>query len=193
VRNCAESFIKLADNRNLAVALYWLAVCELIWVFTQDCRTADEVLGLARQLSDRQIEFLALRIRALSQVNVGHIRPGVRSAEDALAIVAELNEPVWELEVLHTTVTAYAVAGELDQALRNCQRGMDIVRRLNLPVARFEWDGLSADIYQRLGRYQEAADTLAPAIPGFRDHFMRRHHSLALLKLLTPTMPWESS
>jgi hypothetical protein len=43
--------------------------------------------------------------------------------------------------------------------------------------------GLSGDAYYGLGRYRESAESLRSALPIFRDHFMRRHHGLCLLKM----------
>jgi DNA-binding SARP family transcriptional activator/transcriptional regulator with XRE-family HTH domain len=185
VRDCAEQFARLADKRNLVVALYWLAVCEFnLGFFARARRTITEALVLARQLADRQTEFLALRILALSQTSLpDSLWEGVRSIEEALVIVRELAEPAWEMEVLHTTAHIYNVAGQYEAAIKICHKGVDIIQRLDVPVGQFEWDGVIADAYYGLGRYQEAADILAQAVPGFRDHFMRRHQALALLKL----------
>ena len=46
-----------------------------------------------------------------------------------------------------------------------------------------DWLGLSGDAYYGLGRYLESAESLRRALPVYRDHFMRRHHGLCLLKM----------
>jgi DNA-binding SARP family transcriptional activator len=185
VRNCVKAFGQLADQRNLAVALYWLSVCEFnLGTFSNASRTADNAIWLARQLSDRQIEFLALRILGLAQASFPEgMARGIQSCEQSLAMVREFGERSWEMEILHSTAHVYNVAGQHEAAIRICQEGMDISRELGVSVGQFEWQGVLADAYHGLGRYQDAADILAKAIPGFRDHFMRRHHALALLKL----------
>ena len=52
-----------------------------------------------------------------------------------------------------------------------------------MTVAAAEWLGIRGDAYRGLGRYRESAESLNVALPIFRDHFMRRHHGLCLLKL----------
>jgi tetratricopeptide (TPR) repeat protein len=54
---------------------------------------------------------------------------------------------------------------------------------LGVRVATADWLGLSGDAYYGLGRYRESADSLRSALPIYRDHFMRRHHGLCLLKM----------
>jgi tetratricopeptide (TPR) repeat protein len=46
-----------------------------------------------------------------------------------------------------------------------------------------DWLGVSGDASYGLGRYHEAVESLRSALPTFRDHFIRRHHGLCLLKI----------
>jgi DNA-binding SARP family transcriptional activator len=185
IRECVRAFGQLADQRNLAVAQYWLAVCEFnLGTFAAAIRTAGQAIALARRLPDRQVEFLGLRILALAQASFpDSTAQAVRSCQQALAMVRELGEPSWEMEMLHSTAHVHNTAGQHEIAIKVCHEGIDLNRRLGVSIGLFEWQGVLADAYQGLGRYQEAADILAEAVPGFRDHFMRRHHALALLKL----------
>jgi tetratricopeptide (TPR) repeat protein len=185
VRNCVDAFGRLSDQRNLAVALYWLAVCEFnLGTYTSARRTAGHALSLARQQSDRQVQFLALRMLALAQASFPDGQEqGVASCARALAFAREFGEPAWEIEMLHSTAHIYNLAGRHEAAIRTCREGLEVSQGIGISVGQYEWQGLLADAYQGLGRFQDAADTLAKAIPGFRDHFMRRHHALALLKL----------
>jgi DNA-binding SARP family transcriptional activator len=185
VRNCVDAFVRLADQRNLAVALCWLAVCEFnLGTFSSARRTAGHALSLARQQSDRQVQFLALRMLALAQASFPDGQEqGVASCARALAFAREFGEPTWEIEMLHSTAHIYNLAGRHEEAITACHEGLRVSGGIGISVGQFEWEGVLADAYQGLGRYQDAADILAKAIPGFRDHFMRRHHALALLKL----------
>jgi tetratricopeptide (TPR) repeat protein len=43
--------------------------------------------------------------------------------------------------------------------------------------------GMTGDAYCGLGRYQDGVAAYLRALPLLRDHFIRRHHGLCLLKL----------
>jgi tetratricopeptide (TPR) repeat protein/transcriptional regulator with XRE-family HTH domain len=187
VDQCVTAFEELGESRALAIALYWRSVCEWNLESFADARiSADRARHLAQHTGDRQAEFMALRLMALTLVQPGmrdHRDEGLTSAERALALARELGEPTFEFEVLHTVAHVYNLAGRYQDALHLSQEGLGLAQDLGVQVAAAEWMGIRGDAYHGLGRYREAAEALRTALPTFRDHFVRRHHGLCLLKL----------
>jgi transcriptional regulator with XRE-family HTH domain/tetratricopeptide (TPR) repeat protein len=188
VDQCATAFDELGDRRGLAAALYWRSNCE--WNLGSYGRarvTADRALRLARDTGERQVEYLALRLLALAQAFVpdhpDHRKIAVTCAEQALAVARQLGQPAYEFQALHTLTHLYNVAGRHQDALLMCAEGVDRAPDLGGPTAVAEWLGVRGDAFRGLGRHSEAAESLLGALPIFRDHFMRRHHALCLLKL----------
>jgi tetratricopeptide (TPR) repeat protein/DNA-binding XRE family transcriptional regulator len=187
VDQCVAEFERLADNRALATACYWRSCCD----WNLDCnadaqRSAHRAISLAQSVGDRQTESLALRILALAIADErlpGYSERAVAAAERALAVAGKLAHPALEHEVLHTAALTYQKAGRHEDALRLCQDGLELARDLRIEVATAEWLGIHGDACHGLGRYREATDALRTALPIFRDHFMRRHHGLCLLKM----------
>ena len=188
VDQCIQAFGHLDDKTAHATAWYWRAVCEWNLGGYVDARqSAERAMRLARAISDRQTEFLALRLQALAiaaQENLpDRHADAVASAERALALARELGQPSFEQEVLHTVAAVYTLAGRYTDALRLCQEGLGLARDLGVQPAIADWLGMFGDVYHGLGRYGEAAESLRSALPIYRDHFMRRHHGLCLLKM----------
>ena len=189
VDQCVTAFEELGDSRALATSLYWRSVCEWNLGSFADARmSAQHAIRHAQAIGDRRGEFLALRLLAIAQANLpDHRKDAVTSAEQALTIARtmarDIGEPVLEHEALHTLAHVYNLAGRHQDALRFCQEGLSMARNLGLQTANAEWLGLRGDAYHGLGRYREAAEALGTAAPIFRDHFVRRHHGLCLLKL----------
>jgi tetratricopeptide (TPR) repeat protein/transcriptional regulator with XRE-family HTH domain len=187
VRQCITAFGQLTDKAALAITYYWQATCEWnLGAFAAARASVDSAIQLARDSDDRQTKPLALRLQALAIVNAGH--PGhaeeaVVSAEHALIAAREFGNQALEHEVLHTLASVYTMVGRHEDALRVCQDGFDLAEDLMIKVAAAEWLGIRGDAYRGLGRYRESAESLNVALPIFRDHFMRRHHGLSLLKL----------
>jgi tetratricopeptide (TPR) repeat protein/DNA-binding XRE family transcriptional regulator len=187
VDQCIRAFEKLGDKSALAAAHYWHASCD--WNLGADAdalASADRAIQLAKATDDRQTESLAQRFRALAigQAKLpGYTDDAVASAEQALSLARELSNPSLTHEILHTVANVCNVAGRYEDALRLCQDGLDLARDLRIKVATAEWLGIRGDACRGLGRYREAAESLNAAVPIFRDHFMRRHHGLCLLKL----------
>ena len=190
VDQCVRAFDELGDECFLAISLYWRASCEWnLGSYADALRSAERTIHLAQDTAARQTEFLALRLLALAQANLpDHRADAVMSAERAVALARELGEPVFVQETLHTVAHVYNLAGRNEDALRVCQDGLRIVRDVRIArdvgvqPAVADWLGVSSDAYYGLGRYHEAAESLRSALPIFRDHFMRRHHGLCLLK-----------
>ena len=185
VDRCVTAFGELADQGALATALYWRTVCEWnLGAFDDARQSAQSALQLARDIDDRQTEFLAQRLLAIAQANLPeHREVAVASAERALALARELGEPAFEQETLHTLAHVNNLAGRHEVALRFSQEGLSLARDLGLQTTMAEWLGIRGDAYHGLGRYREAAESLRSALPIYRDHFMRRHHALCLLKM----------
>jgi tetratricopeptide (TPR) repeat protein/transcriptional regulator with XRE-family HTH domain len=189
VDQCVKAFGELGDQRALATAWYWHAVCEWnLGAYADARQSAQRALELAQDTGDRQTEALALRLLALALANMDmelpdHRQDAIASAERALAVAGELGEPALEQEILHSVATVYSATGRHEDALRLCQQGRGMARDLGLQVAAADYLGLSGDAYYGLGRYRESAESLRSALPIFRDHFMRRHHALCLLKM----------
>jgi tetratricopeptide (TPR) repeat protein/DNA-binding XRE family transcriptional regulator len=188
VDQCVTAFDELGDRRALAGALYWRSVCEWnLGSYAPARVTADRALKLARDADDRQVEFLALRLLALAQAFVpdhaDYREIAVTSAEQALAVARQLGEPTYEFDALHTLTHLYNVAGRHQDALLMCADGLGRAPDRTGQTSVAEWLGLRGDALRGLGRHNEAAESLLAAVPIFRDHFMRRHHALCLLKL----------
>jgi transcriptional regulator with XRE-family HTH domain/tetratricopeptide (TPR) repeat protein len=185
VDRCVTAFGELADQGALATALYWRTVCEWnLGAFDDARQSAQSALQLARDIDDRQTEFLAQRLLAIAQANLAeHREVAVASAESALALARELGEPAFEQETLHTLAHVNNLAGRHEVALHFSQEGLSLARDLGLQTTMAEWLGVRGDAYHGLGRYREAAESLRSALPIYRDHFMRRHHALCLLKM----------
>jgi tetratricopeptide (TPR) repeat protein len=92
-------------------------------------------------------------------------------------------EPAFKLETLHTAAHVYNLAGRHEDALYLCREGLGLARDLGVQFVTADWLGISGDAYYGLGRYSEAAESLRSALPVYRDHFMRRHYGLCLLKI----------
>jgi DNA-binding SARP family transcriptional activator len=190
IDHCIVAFEEHGDHRALAAALYWRASCEMNLGSYRDGRvTAMRSLDLARTLAERQTEFLALRLLAISQANVPDYREeAIRSSEQALAVVREFDQPAWELEVMHSVAHVANLTGRHQEAINLCHEAHDLhegigVNHGNSTWLSASWLGVMADAHQGLGRYREAAEALSMAFPIFRDHFMRRMQALCLLKL----------
>jgi tetratricopeptide (TPR) repeat protein/DNA-binding XRE family transcriptional regulator len=188
VDQCVAAFEGLADDRALATACYWHACCG--WNLNRNAeaqRFAHRAISLAQSVGDRQIEALALRILALTIADAPHAGSSsdeaVAAAERAQAVAGTLTHRALQHEVLHTAAVVYQKAGRYEDALRLCQNGLELARSLRIQVATAEWAGIHGDACHGLGRYREAIDALGTALPIFRDHFMRRHHGLCLLKM----------
>jgi tetratricopeptide (TPR) repeat protein len=174
-----------ADHRALATALYWRAVCEFnLGLLSDGRRTARRTLELARKLAERQTEFLALRILAITQASLPGFRDeAIDSGEAALAIVREFDQPAWELEVMHTVAHVANLTGRHQEAIDLSREALGLREKLGVGVENASWLGIVGDANHGLGRYREAAEALLKACPIFRDHFMRRHQALCLLKV----------
>jgi tetratricopeptide (TPR) repeat protein len=185
VDHCVTAFSELADERGLGAALYWRAVCSFNLESHADARaSAERAIRIAKDVGDRPIESLALRLLALAQSFLPeHHHQSVASAERALALARQLDEPLFEQEILHTVANVYNLADRHEDSLRLCQEGLGLARTLPAQGAMADWLGLSGDAYYGLGRYRESVAALRSALPVFRDRFMRRHHALCLLKM----------
>jgi tetratricopeptide (TPR) repeat protein len=88
-----------------------------------------------------------------------------------VAVMALPGMPLWVL------------VGRCDRAVELCAR----LRELNRKIGDVRGEALSlgvlGDAYHGLGRYGDAVDAFSEALPVFRDHFIRRHYGLCLLKL----------
>jgi tetratricopeptide (TPR) repeat protein len=141
-------------------------------------------LELARKLADRQIQFLALRILALTQVYLPDYREeAIKSSDEALTIVREFGHPTWELEILHTAGHIANIVGHHQAAIDMSSQALELRQKLGMTFNEADWLGIVGDAHQGLGRYQEAAEAFSTALPIFRDNFQQRHQALCLLKL----------
>jgi tetratricopeptide (TPR) repeat protein len=185
VDQCIRAFTNLGDNLSLATAYYWRAVT--MWNladFVTARKFAERAIHLARAAGDEHGESLALRLLALAVGSLpDQTTDAVTSAEQALTLARHLGKPQLEFEVLHTVANVYNMAARHQDSLRISRQGTDLAQKLAMRAAAAEWLGIRADAYQGLGRYQEAAEALHRALPIYRDHFMRRHEGLCLLKL----------
>jgi tetratricopeptide (TPR) repeat protein/transcriptional regulator with XRE-family HTH domain len=184
VDRCVRAFQQLGDRCSLASALYWRTVCDWnLGSYADAEQSADRAIRVARDTGDRRTEILALRMRAIAQANLpGHGEDAVASAERARALARGLGPPALEHEVLHALVSVYNLVGRHEDALRLCREAPGQHQDLGA-LAIADWLGQLGDSYHGLGRYREAAESLHSALPIYRDHVMRRHHALCLLKL----------
>lgn len=185
INQCIAAFENHADQHALAAALYWRAVCEMnLGSYENGQLTVIRALELARKLADRQIQFLALRILAISQAKLpGYRDEASKSCACALAIARELGQPAWELEVMHTVAHVANLTGRHQAAIDMSSQALELRQKLGVTVDEADWLGIVGDAHQGLGRYTEAAETLSMALPLFRDTFQHRHQALCLLKL----------
>ena len=185
VERCSAAFIELGDSRAVPAALYWKSVCQSnLGSFREGMATATSALRLARQLADRQIELLALRITAITQAQL----PGYRDAANescaqALAVARELGKPAWEYEILHTVGHVANLTGRPQAAIETYHQSLEFRKKLGVTVDEGSWLGIRGDAEQALGRYHQAAQAYLTALPIFRRQFMGRHQALCLLKL----------
>jgi tetratricopeptide (TPR) repeat protein len=185
VDRCVDAFETQADDRALATALYWRAVCEMnLGSYREGRETAMRALELARELADRQSQSLTLRLLAIAQAWLPAYRSeAVGSCAEALAIARELGQPARELEVMHTVAHVYNLVGRHQAAADMCHEASELNRRMGVTVDKAGWLGIMADAHYGLGRHHEASEALLAALPIFRDHFMSRHQGLCLFKL----------
>jgi tetratricopeptide (TPR) repeat protein len=78
---------------------------------------------------------------------------------------------------------ACTLAGRYDRAVELCARLRELDRNIGNVRGEAVSLGVLGDAYHGLGRHQDAIDAFSEALPVFRDHFIRRHHGLCLLKL----------
>jgi tetratricopeptide (TPR) repeat protein len=84
---------------------------------------------------------------------------------------------------MHSVAHVANLTGRHQQAIDLCHEAFEKQRRFGVNFDQADLLGVMADAHHGLGRYREAAEALSMALPIFRDHFMRRHHALCLLKL----------
>jgi tetratricopeptide (TPR) repeat protein len=177
---------RLGDQLALAFALFWAADAAVSLGHRPDAvAPAERGLELARKLGDRHAEMMLLRIIGSALVLVDGRRhdDGVRSAEHALAMARELHEPVYELDILRMLAHVNNLAGRHGIARDLCREGIGLSSRLGYTAGDAYFLGSLGDACHGLGRYQEAIEAYSRALPVFREHAIRRHQALCLLKM----------
>jgi DNA-binding SARP family transcriptional activator/tetratricopeptide (TPR) repeat protein len=186
IERCAAVFEKLGDQLALAFALFWAADSAVSLGHRPEAvAPAERGLELARKLGDRHAEMMLLRNLGSALVLVDGRRhgDGVRSAERALAMARELHEPVYELDILRMLAHVNNLAGRHGIARDLCREGIGLSSRLGYTAGDAYFLGSLGDAYHGLGRYRDAIDAYMSALPIFREHGLRRHEALCLLKM----------
>ncbi len=185
IGECVRRLERYGDLTGLTTALYWQAVCDInLGAFADAQNHAGQAVDIARQTGNRHAEFMALRMLGMAQVRQPHLADkGAANCEHALSLAKAAGDPVCQREILHTVAHVYNGVGRYADAINLCQQGLAQDERLGYTDGHAYWLGVLADAYHRLGRDQEAADTLRRALSVFRRNFTRRHQALCLLKL----------
>jgi DNA-binding SARP family transcriptional activator/tetratricopeptide (TPR) repeat protein len=185
IDRCITAFEEHADLHGLAAARYWRADCEgSLGRYQNALRMAKSALELARQLPDRQIEFLTLRLLAITQTNLPGCRDEViKSCEETLNVVRKLGEPAWELEAMRIVGHIANLSGRHQDAVDMCNQALELHRTLGVTIDKAGWLCVIAEAHHGFGRYQEAVQAYSNALTIYRESFQRRHLALVLLKL----------
>lgn len=185
VGQCAATFEQLGDQRALAYAVYWQSSCS---VMTGDRTLAFEYsqrgLDLARANHDHVAEMMLLRAAALALAGIrGREAEAIVFAERALALARQAGEPTHELDAMRMLAHVSNLTGFHQAAERLARTGIDLAAEQHYIADRAYFLGALGDACHGLARYQEAIDVLGRALPEFREHGLRRHEALCLLKM----------
>ncbi len=185
IGRCIAAFGAQADPQGLAAARYWRADCEFnLGHYRRARRTELTVIRQARQLADPRIEFLALRLLAITQVNLPGCRDEVaRTCAQALRAVRGLGQPAWELEAMRVAGHVAGLTGRYTDAADIYDQALELRQAVGVSFDEAGWLCVLADAHRGLGRYPEAVRAYLTALAIFRDGFQRRHLALGLLKL----------
>jgi tetratricopeptide (TPR) repeat protein len=185
IDQCAAEFEELGDQRALAWAMEWQAVCAAI---TGHRAAAVEYgqrgLVLARRNRDHAAEIMLLRETAFALVGIpGREEEAIGYAERALALARQAGEQTHELDTLRMLAHVNNRAGCHPVAEQIARQGVDLAGEWHYIADRAYFLGALGDACYGLGRYQDALDAFSRALPVFQEHWLRRHEALCLLKM----------
>jgi DNA-binding SARP family transcriptional activator/tetratricopeptide (TPR) repeat protein len=185
IDQCATTFAELGDQRTLAWALYWQAACaEAAGRHPEALEYAQRGLGIARANQEPGAEIMLLRGTAYALAGVqGRADEAIAGAELALDLARQAGELTHELDTLWMLAHINNCTGRHSAAEDIARQGIDLADERNYFADRAYFLGALGDACHGLGRYQDAIDAFGRALPTFRDHGLRRHEALCLLKM----------
>lgn len=185
IGQCATAFEELGDQRALAWALFWQAGCAVgTGRRTEALGYVRRGLALARISHDPGAEIMLHRQAALALAGIrGHEQEGIASAERAVALARQAGEQTRELDTLRMLAHANNLAGHHSTAGRIAVQGIDLAGERHYVADRAYFTGALGDACYGLGKYRDALDAFGRALPTFREHRLRRHEALCLLKM----------
>jgi tetratricopeptide (TPR) repeat protein len=184
LEECVAMFERHEDLKNLAYALYWRG--SSAWdldFFDVARRDAERGVALGRQVADPYAEVLNLRLLGLSLSRLGEHAKALASCERALAIAVGLGEESCESVALHNLSFVCTMAGQCERALELVLRQQELCHKIGDVRMKGLSLGVRGDAYHGLGRYEDAVTAFLQALSIFRNHSIRRHHAICLVKL----------
>jgi transcriptional regulator with XRE-family HTH domain/tetratricopeptide (TPR) repeat protein len=185
IGQCATAFAELGDERALAWAMYWQADCA--WVTGRHPEALEYIqqgLDIARRNQEPHAEIALLRTAAMTLGSIrGRQDEAIASAERALDLARQAGELAHELDTLRMLAFVNYLTGRYPLAERTARQGIDLADERNYVADRAYFLGVLGDACHALGRYQDAVDAFGRALPTFREHGLRRHEALCLLKM----------
>jgi tetratricopeptide (TPR) repeat protein len=145
---------------------------------------AQRGLALARENHDHTAEIMLLRETAMALAHFqGREDDAIADAERALAMARQAGEQTRELDTLRVLAHVNNLTGRHPAAERIARQGIDRAGERHYVADRAYFLGALGDACYGLGRYQDALDAFGRALPTFREHWLRRHEALCLLKM----------
>jgi DNA-binding SARP family transcriptional activator/tetratricopeptide (TPR) repeat protein len=185
IGQCAAAFEESGDLHALAWALYWQAACAVMTGHRAEALDdAQRGLALARNNRDPGAEIMLLRDMALALAGIrGREGDAIACAERALAMARQAGEQTRELDTLRMLAHVNTFTGRHPAAERIARQGIELAQERNYVADHAYFLGTLGDACHGLGRYQDAIDAFSRALPTFRQHGLRRHEALCLLKM----------
>jgi DNA-binding SARP family transcriptional activator/tetratricopeptide (TPR) repeat protein len=185
VGRCVAAFEELGDQRALAYAMYWRATCAAVMGRRAEAlKYGQRGLDLARRYCEPGAEIMLLREVAFDLAGIrGREDEAIDFAERALALARQVGEQARELDTLRMLAHVNNRAGRYSVAERLAREGMELAGERHYLADYAYFLGSLGDACCGLGRYQNAIDAFGRALPTFREHGLRRHEALCLLKM----------
>jgi DNA-binding SARP family transcriptional activator/tetratricopeptide (TPR) repeat protein len=185
IGECAEEFKELGDQPSLAYALYWQSACAVMAGRRAEAlEYSQRGLSLAIRDRDPGAEIMHLRETALALAGIrGREEEAILFAERALSRAREAGEQARELDTLRMLAHVNNLTSRHSAAEHLSRQGIDLAGQRNYVADRAYFIGALGDACQGLGRYQDAIDAFGRALPMFREHGLRRHEALCMLKM----------
>jgi DNA-binding SARP family transcriptional activator/TolA-binding protein len=185
IGECAAAFDELGDQHALAYALQWQSLCAVMTGDrVQALQYSQQGLNLARRNRDTVAEIILLRESAFALAGIGGCEDeAIRIAQSSLSLARQAGEQTHELDNLQTLAHVNNLAGRYSTAEHLARQGIDLAEERHCLADLAYFGGSLGDACYGLGKYQDAINVYARALPVFREHGLRRHEALCLLKM----------